>query len=218
MRSQDLSVICQIIGYTETARVVQRHLTQGQTMAIESIRQMTVEEYFDYDEAIEYKSEYIDGVVYPMMSGTVNHAAISVNAACELRARLKGTNCKPLLGNMRIGVSSTCFLYPDFSVHCSKPELDERAINLFNPILLGEVTSPFTINYDYGDKRSYFQSVASLKVYLMIDQFQALVKVDARQEGGCWQSHEYAGLDAVVPLPALNCDLPLAEIYAGIEI
>ena len=185
-------------------------------MAIESIRQMTVEEYFAFDEAIEYKSEYIDGVVYPMMSGTVNHAAISMNAACELQARLKGKNCKPLLGNMRIGVSPTRFLYPDFSVHCGKPELDERAINLFNPTLLGEVTSPFTINYDYGDKRSHFHSIPSLEVYVVIDQFQPLVEVDTRQESG-WHSQEYAGMDAVVPLPALGCELPLAEVYAGIQ-
>ena len=186
-------------------------------MAIERIRQMTVEEYFAFDEAIEYKSEYIDGIVYPMMSGTVNHAAISVNAAFELRARLKGKKCKPLLGNMRIGVSPTRFLYPDFSVHCGKPELDERAINLFNPILLGEITSPFTIDYDYGDKRSYFHSIPSLEVYLVIDQFQALVEVDTREEAN-WRTKKYADLDAVIPLTPLGCDLPLAEIYAGIEI
>ena len=40
-------------------------------MAIESIRQMTVEEYFAFDEASEYKNEYIDGEVIPMTGGTL---------------------------------------------------------------------------------------------------------------------------------------------------
>ena len=186
-------------------------------MAIASIRQMTVEEYFAYDDAIDYKSEYIDGTVYPMMSATATHAAISVNVACELGTRLNREDCQPLLGNMRIGVSSTRFLYPDFSVHCGEPELDERAINLFNPILLGEVTSPFATIYEYGNKRSYFHSIPSLQVYLVIDQYQTQVEVDSRHDG-IWQTQEYAGLDTVIPLPALDCELPLAEIYRGIKI
>lgn len=186
-------------------------------MAIDSMRHMTVDEYFAYDDAIEYKSEYTDGTVYPLMSATASHAAINVNVACELETRLNREDCQPLLGNMRIGVSSTRFLYPDYSVHCGKPKLDEHEINLFNPILLGEVTSPFTINYDYGDKRSYFHSIPWLQVYLVIDQYKAQVEVDSRQDGA-WQTQEYAGLDAIVPLPALGCELPLAEIYSGIKI
>lgn len=186
-------------------------------MAIDSIRQMTVEEYFAYDDAIEYKSEYIDGAVYPMMSATANHAAININVACELGMRLNREDCQPLLGNMRIGVSSTRFLYPDFSVHCGEPELDEGAINLFNPILLGEVTSPFATIYECGARRSYFHSIPSLQVYFVIDQYSAHVEVDTRQ-GDAWRTDEYAGLDAVIPLAALDCELPVAEIYRGIEV
>ena len=51
----------------------------------------------------------------------------------------------------------------------------------------------------------------------MIDQEQALVELNERHERG-WRLREFSGLDAIVPLPALNCDLPLAEIYDGIEI
>ncbi len=185
-------------------------------MAIDSIRQMTVEEYFAYDEAIEYKSEYIDGEVIPMTGGTLNHSAIMYNASSELRPRLKGSDCRVLTSSMRIRVSPTRYLYPDFSVFCGAPETDERSINLFNPLLVAEVTSPASIDYDRGAKLHFYRSIPSLRIYLVIDQQQPLVELYERQDAA-WQSREYAGLDAIVPLLALNCHLPLAEIYAGIS-
>ena len=186
-------------------------------MAIDSIRQMTVEEYFAFDEASDYKNEYIDGEVYPMTGGTAHHAEIMYNVGFALGLRLRGGDFHFYSSAMRIRVSLARYLYPDLSVVSGEPELDEGAINLFNPTLVAEVISPATAVRDRGFKRDLYQSIPSLQVYLVIDQFKAQVEVDTRQEGG-WQTEEYAGLEAVVPLEALGCNLPLAEIYAGIEL
>ncbi len=91
------------------------------------------------------------------------------------------------------------------------------ALNLYNPTLVAEVISPATAERDRGEKRQLYQSIPSLRVYLVIGQYEALVEVDRRQAGG-WRTEAYAGLEAVVPLEALGCELPLAEVYAGIEI
>ena len=185
-------------------------------MVIDSIRQMTVEEYFAFDEASEYKHEYIDGEVYPMTGGTLKHGAIIMKTGFALMRRLIGKDCEVFGGNVRNRVSPTRYLYPDISVVCGTPETDERSINLFNPVLVAEVTSPSSWDYDRGDKLRYYRSIASLRIYLVIDQRQPLVELYERHDGG-WQMEEYAGLDAVIPLPALDCDLPLAEIYTGIK-
>lgn len=186
-------------------------------MVTERILQMTVEEYFAFDEASEYKNEYIDGEVYPMTGGTAYHAEIMLNIAFALRLRLRDGDFHFYSSAMRIRVNPARYLYPDLSVVRGEPELDGRAINLFNPTLVAEVISPATANKDRGFKRDLYQSIPSLQAYLIIDQFKAQVEVDSRQDDS-WQSQEYAGLDAIIPLPTLNCDLPLAEIYAGIEI
>ena len=186
-------------------------------MAMERIRQMTVEEYFAFDEASEYKSEYIDGEVYPMTGGTAYHAEIMHNVGFALGLRLRGGGFHLYSSAMRVGVSPTRYLYPDLSVVRGEPALDERAINLFNPTLVAEVISPATAARDRGFKREQYQSIPSLQVYLVIDQFEARVEVDLRQADG-WQTQEYAGLEAIVPLTALGCELPLAEVYAGVEI
>ena len=186
-------------------------------MAIERVRQMTVEEYFAYDEASEYKNEYIDGEVYPMTGGTAFHAEIMHNIGFALGLRLRGRDYHFYSAAMRNSVSPTRYLYPDLSIVRGEPELDEGAINLFNPTLVAEVISPATAARDRGFKREQYHSIPSLQVHLVIDQFKAHVEVDLRHADG-WQTQEYAGLDAVVPLAALDCELPLAEIYAGIEI
>ena len=190
---------------------------KGQTMAIDSIRQMTVEEYIAFDEASEVRYEYIDGEIIPVSGGTMHHGIIMANAMGILWQLLKGSDCRVISSDMRNRVSPTRYLYPDFCVVCGSATTDERAVTLWNPTLVGEVTSPSSIDRDRGEKRRFYQSIASLQIYLVIDQFQAQVEVDTRQDDS-WQTEEYAGLDAVIPLPALNCDLPLAEIYAGIKL
>ncbi|MDE2858406.1 MAG: Uma2 family endonuclease [Chloroflexota bacterium] len=185
-------------------------------MVVERIRQMTVEEYFAFDEASEYKNEYIDGEVVPMTGGTVNHDSLIVNTIVALWQRLSRSGCQVHAGHVRHSVSPTRYLYPDVSVVCGAPETDERSLNLFNPLLVAEVTSPSSMDYDRGSKLRYYQSIKSLQVILVIDQYEALVEVCARGASG-WQTHSYTGLDAVIPLAALGCDLPLAEIYRGIS-
>ncbi len=186
-------------------------------MAIERVRQMTVEEYIAFDEATEVRYEYIDGEIIPMTGGTLYHAIIMANASGELRQRLKGSDCRVISNDMRNRVNPTRYVYPDFCVFCGKAATDERAVTLWNPTLVGEVTSPSSIDRDRDEKRRYYQSIDSLQAYLVIDQHRVYVELHERQGDG-WRRHEYRDLQATVPLPALDCELPLAEIYAGIEI
>jgi len=185
-------------------------------MAIDSIRQMTVEEYFAFDEASEYKNEYIDGEVFPMTGGTAYHAEIMINLGIALGMRLRGGGFHVYSSAMRISVTPTRYLYADLSIVRGEPVLDEGAINLFNPTLVAEVISPTTASRDRGFKRDLYHSIPALEVYLVIAQFEARVEMDSRQNDK-WQTQEFAGLDAIAPLPALDCDLPLKEIYDGIS-
>lgn len=185
-------------------------------MAIDSIRQMTVEEYFAYDEASDYKNEYIDGEIYPMTGGTLNHGTIIANTIVALGIRLRASNCKVISSDMRVRVSPTRYVYPDMSVVCGGAETADRATNLLNPTLIVEVTSPSSIDSDRVIKRDFYETVRSIQAYLVIDQHRLLVELYTRNEGG-WLLHRFSDLDAVVPLAPIGCDLPLAEIYAGIE-
>ena len=185
-------------------------------MVLEAIRQMTVAEYLVFEEGSEIKHEYIDGELYPMTGGTMYHAITMMNLGGALWQRLKGTGCTAMSSAMRIRISPTRYVYADASVVCGEPVTEYKTQTLLNPTLVAEVTSPSSIDYDRGLKREFYQSIPSLQIYLIIDQDRPFVELHTRQEAG-WTLREFSGLDASLPLEALDCELPLAEIYHRVD-
>ena len=184
-------------------------------MIPERIQQMTVAEYLAFEEGSEIKHEYIDGELYPMTGGTLNHSTIMMNVGGALWQRLRGTDCQALSSDMRIRISPTRYVYPDVSVVCGEPATEYKSLTLLNPTLVVEVTSPSSIDSDRVIKRDFYETISSVQAYLVIDQHRALVELYTRAEGG-WLLQRFSDLDAEVPLAPLNCDLPLADIYDGI--
>ena len=185
-------------------------------MVTERILHMTVADYLAFEEKSEIKHEYIDGEIYPMTGGTLNHATIMMNVGGALWQRLRGTDCQVLSSAMRIRVSPTRYVYPDVSVVCSEPATEYKSLTLLNPTLVVEVTSPSTIDSDRVIKRDYYETIPSINTYLVIDQHRVLVELYMRREGG-WFLQRFSDLGAAVPLAPLDCDLPLADIYHGIQ-
>ena len=186
------------------------------TLIGEGVLQMSVAEYLAFEEDSEIKHEYIDGEAYPMTGGTLNHSRIAMNTAFGIRSRMNRSGCEVLNSDMRVRVSPTRYVYPDLSVVCGNAKTADNATNLLNPILVAEVTSPSTIDSDRVIKRDFYQTVQSIQAYLVIDQHRLLVELYTRQEDG-WLLQRFADLDAVIPLTHLDCELPLADIYHGIQ-
>jgi len=67
---------------------------------------------------------------------------------------------------------------------------------------------------DGGDKRSEFQSLASLEAYVLVAQDQRRVKV-YRRAGGEWRAATYRDGDSF-ELPTLSAAIPVADIYDDI--
>ena len=185
-------------------------------MVIERVRQMSVEEYLAFEEGSDIKHEYIEGETYPMTGGSWNHTAIKVNLISALTQLLRGRDCRVCNSDMRLRVARSRFVYPDISVVCGKPMLEYKSLTLLNPILVAEVTSPSSIDYDRGSKRQLYSEAPSIAAYLVIDQHRPLVELYTRAESG-WHIQCFAGLKEAVPLEALGCRLPLSEIYASVD-
>ena len=54
-------------------------------------------------------------------------------------------------------------------------------------------------------------------MYVLVEQESAAVAVYRRTEAG-FVRESYEGLDAVLPLPEIGVDLPLAEVYEAVEL
>ncbi len=185
-------------------------------MVIERVRQMSVEEFLDFAENSEDRYEYIDGEPRQMTGGKLNHFRIIHRIEVLLESRLADTNCEVIAAGMLVKAGDARLVAPDVIVICGNPETEADTRLLLNPILVVEVTSPTSIDYDRVSKREYYSDVASIEAYLIVDQHRVFVELYTRSETS-WHIQRFSDLDDAVPLAALECRLPLQDIYNRIE-
>ena len=73
---------------------------------------LSVEEYLELEENSTVKHEYLDGYVYAMAGGTVDHGAIAVNVITVLRPRLRGGPCRVYTSDVKVRLGPRRFVYP----------------------------------------------------------------------------------------------------------
>lgn len=185
-------------------------------MIPERVRLMSVEEYIDFVDSSDEWFEYIDGELFLMAPTKYNHNVISYNIVFRLGILLEDRDCQVLGTGQGIKAGETRFLIPDVCVVCGEPETEGDTRLLLNPFLIVEVTSPSSIDYDRGSKREFYSEVAALKAYLVVDQHRVLAELYTRSETG-WHLQRFDGLEDSVPLEALECRLPLRDIYQSIR-
>ena len=185
-------------------------------MVVEAPARLTVEEYLAWEEKNFEKHEYIDGEVRCMAGATRRHNQIAMNTGIAVGVRVADTNCIILNSDMRTKVGDTSYYYPDLSVVCGEARFErENEMELLNPVLVIEVTSPSSIDTYRGEKRDFYYEVPSIQAYLIIDQHRVCAELSVRSEVG-WQTTTFETLDDVVPLDVLDCKLPLSQVYRGI--
>lgn len=176
----------------------------------------TVEEYLAFENESEFKHEYIDGVIYDMTGGTSNHSEIAVNMIVGIGMQIRDTNCSLRTGDMRLKIRQGVYVYPDLCAVCGEGQFEDGRRVLLNPILAVEVLSPTTAKYDRSTKLMYYQSLPSLRGCLMVDQYSVWIDAYIQAEAG-WRHQTYSLIDDVISLDMIGCQLPLSEIYRGIE-
>jgi Uma2 family endonuclease len=178
-------------------------------------RKLTPEEYLEIERKAEYKSEYFDGEVFAMAGAKRRHNVIAWNIGGELRQHLKGKNCEAYPADMRVFVPQTgLYTYPDLVVVCGEPQFQDDIFDtLLNPILIIEVLSDTTENYDRGKKFQHYRSIESLREYVLVSQDEARIEKYVKQGDGFWVLSEAVGLDAKIKLDAIDCELALSEVF-----
>ena len=188
-------------------------------MSSAPLTRLTPEEYLERERKAEYKSEYYQGEVFAMAGASPNHGSVVTNLVASLHGRLKGRGCKVWATDLRLRVSATgLYTYPDVMVVCGPPSLaDDRRDTLLNPNLIIEVLSDSTRDYDRGRKFQQYRTLASLLEYVTVEQDGVHVEQWARQPDQRWMLTEVEDTGATLSLASIGVDLPLSEIYEGIE-
>lgn len=180
----------------------------------------TVEEYLALEKASETRYEYWNGDIYCMSGAKTNHNRITVNVTTSLSNQLANRSCEVFNEGQRLKVpAAPPFRYPDASVVCGEPVFEDilGLEALVNPILIVEVLSPTSENYDKGQKFMWYQSIPSFREYLLIHQDRVHVIQYRKQEDETWISSETTDLNATIELPSINCTLALSDVYRRVK-
>jgi Uma2 family endonuclease len=177
------------------------------------------EEYLAIERASDTKSEYLDGILYAMGGASARHVQIAGNVAGELRNQLRDKPCLVYSTDLRVRVSRAgLYTYPDVVVVCGDPNfVDDELDTLTNPLLIVEVLSDSTENYDRGEKFERYRTNTSFREYLLVAQERVHVERFVRQDDGTWVLYETNSLDDVLELVSVGCSLAVAEIYLKVS-
>lgn len=182
-------------------------------------RHYTPEEYLSLEEKANYKSEYRDGEIVPMAGGTTNHNEICLNFAAHLKFALRQQNYRVYIGDVRLWIPRyRQYTYPDIMVIQGEPIYTARGTTtVMNPMVITEVLSKSTQNYDQGEKFMYYRSIPEMQEYILVGQSQSYVMQYTKTEVGKWLLSEYEGKDSALRLSAINFEISLNDLYAGIN-
>lgn len=182
-------------------------------------RPLTPEKYLRIEREAPFKSEYFNGEMFAMAGGKPRHSLIAANVGGVLHSRLRGSRCTGYQSDLRICISEDgLYTYPDLSVFCEPmtfvPGTDDTATN---PSIIVEVLSKITEAYDRGRKFESYRRLPSLREYLLVSQDAPLIERFTREGDDRWVLTTARGLEAVVPLPLIEAELPLAEVYDKVD-
>lgn len=186
-------------------------------MATVAHHRFSFEEYVDLVEDKGMKLEFLDGQVWAMSVGSVDHARSTANVSTMLSTALRGRPCAVYSPDLRVRANATGLAtYADVTVICGQLELDPadpKGHTALNPRVIVEVLSPSTETYDRGEKLEHYKTITSLHEILLVAHDRREVEVLRREADGTWSRHVVPD-GAVVHLALLDaCELPVSEIY-----
>ncbi len=175
---------------------------------------LTEEQYLEIERLAECKSEFHDGRMFAMSGGSLNHSLIATRMSALLDRQMP-PGCRTCNSDLRIKVSAAgLYTYPDCSVICGEPEYFGRQKDVvLNPLLIVEVLSPSTEDYDRGKKFELYRTIGSFREYLVVHQDQVHVEHYSKQDDGSWVLRDYA--EGSFTIARLGVQISLADLYAS---
>jgi Uma2 family endonuclease len=174
---------------------------------------MTLKTFLDWEERQERPWEFDGFAPVAMVGVTAEHAAIQVKLLSALDRRLSGSPCRVFGSDLKILVAGSV-RYPDAFVVCSPVPRGTQIIT--DPVAVFEILSPSTTNTDRIFKNREYETTPSIRRYVMLEQDSIAATVFAR-EGERWVGSLLTGTQ-VLALPEIGVEVPLAEIYAGVDM
>ncbi len=185
--------------------------------AKEIFPRFTPEEYFAWEEKQLEKYEYIDGEVYAMSGGSVNHGRIAIKFTAMFDTHLEGSSCITGNSDIKVNIVTTNnYTYPDASVTCD--DRDKSTAKYFTyPCLIVEVLSDSTEAYERGGKFRMYRNNPILQDYLLVSSTKIEMDLYHKNDAGEWIIINYKEGDTV-ELKSINLSFEIDQVYRGLVL
>jgi Uma2 family endonuclease len=150
-----------------------------------------------------------------MTGGSINHSQIIGNVYAFLKSALRGKNARPFMSDLRLWIPRyRRGTYPDVMVVegelvCTEGRKDE----ILNPVLIVEVLSKSTKDFDREDKFRFYRSIPEFREYVLVNQSEFLVAQYIKTESNEWLFREYEGESAIVSFASVEVQMSMLDIY-----
>ncbi len=178
---------------------------------------LTLNEYLELEETSEIKHEFYYGEIFSMAGTTRVHNEIEGNITFKLKKELKNIKKEHFIYSESVKIEITKnyhYAYPDVVVSCSEKEDDPLSIK--HPILIVEVLSDSTREYDMNKKFEFYKQIPSLKHYLLIEQNQYFINSYTKQND-FWYHKSYSKKEDLVELLHLDIKVSVKDIYDNVQ-
>ncbi|MFQ4136962.1 Uma2 family endonuclease [Nodosilinea sp. PGN35] len=176
---------------------------------------LTPEQYLVWEETRPEKYEYIDGEVYAMSGGSVNHGRIAIRLTTLFDTHLEGSDC--ITGNSDIKVKiaeAQNYTYPDASVTCDARDRTTPQYITY-PCLVVEVLSEGTEAYDRGGKFRLYRQNPVLQDYLLVSSTKIEMDLYHKTEADDWVIINYQPGDTI-ELQSIGLSFAIEHVYRGL--
>ena len=182
---------------------------------------MSPSAFLEWERKSDAKHEYASGMIISMAGASPEHNLILSNIIAIAGTFLKGKSCNIYPSDLRIYVPSReSYFYPDASIICGALDLsDEIKDTVKNPLVIFEILSRSTEDYDLGRKFFFYMQIETLKEYVTIDSITRHVRIGLKQADGAWKFEEYFNAGEQLWINSIGLPLSIEEdIYAGVTI
>jgi Uma2 family endonuclease len=184
---------------------------------------LTPDEYFVWEEQQLEKHEYINGEVYAMTGGSVNHSRIAIRFTTMFDTHLDASSCITGNSDLKVNIVGTNnYTYPDASVTCdvreasALPNRDKTTTQYITyPCLIVEVLSTSTEAYDRGGKFRMYRQNPALIDYLLVSSTSIEIDLYHKNDAGDWLIINYKPGDTI-ELKSVNLNFPIEQVSRGL--
>jgi Uma2 family endonuclease len=166
------------------------------------------------------KHEFFDGEIYAMARGSEDHASLAVSVLAALLAAVGDRPCRVSSSDLRIYVEAVGLAtFPDGAVICGRmqqhpPSPDATALN---PLILLEVTSDSSEEYDTNGKLEAYKTIPTLRENVLVSHRERRITIHRREADSTWVMR-VAIAGGRISVESLGAELIVDTIYRNSSI